>query len=750
MNGLLKCSGTSDTKNIGDYIQTVAQEQFWDKVDCYVEREEMNTIRSDEKINVIMNGWYMWQPQNFPPAECINPLFISIHINPKAENDFFSERTIAYLKEYEPIGARDKGTQKLLEQHGINSYYSSCLTLTLGAKYKTQEKNNKIIFVDPYVFRKESPKLIVKSLIKAFFHFLKHPCKSHRLANKISYNPTRISNYCKWLDRHLYMASFYEVYSKVFDDELLFNADYISHTVNNVGVTDDEKMQQARNLVKLYAGAKLVVTSRIHAALPCLGVETPVIFIPSSGLDATRENAGRFDGIEDMFNVIRWCNGKLILECEEIRKNLKQGKLSNNIEIVNPNKYVVYRDRLNEIVRSWCKNPDEKLPPPVSKSRKIAIISFVTNSSHLNYGATLHGYAFQQYLHQKGVDSIVIDYYPKAVDGDNLKYPILNQERGRSFAKQIAIKTNWLIGFWPNINRYKKFHKFIKNNIITTDTQYDYQSLRTAEKIDNLDIDSFVCESDVIWKVTGENSIDDNFFLAFPAAHNARKVAYAPTLSTKQLSDGLLLKFKQLTSSFDAISARENAGANYLEKILGRGVSTVLDPTLLLDATDYDHLCIKPKEDKYLLIYNVTTNDVAMVKESVRYAKAKGLKIVEISNYAINKVLVPHKVKVGAGIEEWIGYIKYADTIITNSFHGFCFSVIYKKDVFLFQRDNSDYKMQNIAEIMGLSNRLIPCDRKSIPDDVKPIDWAAVDARLSSLRKISHMFIDDNIIKYKS
>ncbi len=353
MNGLLKCSGTSDTKNIGDYIQTVAQEQFWDKVDCYVEREEMNSIRSDEKINVIMNGWYMWQPQNFPPAECINPLFVSIHINPKAAYDFFSERTIAYLKEYEPIGARDKGTQKLLEQHGIKSYYSSCLTLTLGIKYTTNEKNNKIVFVDPYVFRKESPKLIVKSLIKASFHLLKHSFKAHRLANKISYNPTRISNYCKWLDRHLYMASFYDVYSKLFDDELLFNADYISHTVNNVGVTDDEKMQQARDLIKLYAGARLVVTSRIHAALPCLGVETPVIFIPSSGLDATRENAGRFDGIEDMFNVIRWNDGKLTIESSQIVAQMENGKIRSAIEVTNPDKYIIYRDKLTQQVTSF-------------------------------------------------------------------------------------------------------------------------------------------------------------------------------------------------------------------------------------------------------------------------------------------------------------------------------------------------------------------------------------------------------------
>ena len=87
MNGLLKRSGTqSKTKNIGDYIQTVAQEQFWDKVDRYVEIEELDSVDSDEKINVIMNGWYMWKPQNFPPADCINPLFVSIHINAKIEN----------------------------------------------------------------------------------------------------------------------------------------------------------------------------------------------------------------------------------------------------------------------------------------------------------------------------------------------------------------------------------------------------------------------------------------------------------------------------------------------------------------------------------------------------------------------------------------------------------------------------------------------------------------------------------------
>ena len=364
MNGLLKCSGISAEKNIGDYIQTVAQEQFWDKVDCYVEREELNTVHSDEKINVIMNGWYMWQPKNFPPTKCINPLFVSLHINSKIEKEFFRPEVIDYLKQHEPIGARDKGTQRMLERHGINSYFSACLTLTLGNTYKTEEKNGKIIFVDAYIFRKESPKLITKSLLKATWHFLKHPVKTHRLALKIDYEPTRISRYSRWLDRHLCMATFYEVYSKLFDDQLLFEAEYVSHTVKNVGITDDEKMQLARELIRLYSGAKLVITSRIHAALPCLAVETPVIFIPSEGLNATRENAGRFDGLEELFNVVRWTDGGLVTACEKIKKSLMRGKITKDINIQNPKTYEVYRDKLNETVRGWCNNPNKKNIPP--------------------------------------------------------------------------------------------------------------------------------------------------------------------------------------------------------------------------------------------------------------------------------------------------------------------------------------------------------------------------------------------------
>lgn len=150
MNGLLVCKPTSYSKNIGDYIQSVAQELFYDKIDMYCEREELNRINASEKINLIMNGWFMWRPENFPPSECINPLFVSFHLVPSIADKFFTKETLEYLKRYEPIGARDLGTMELLEKYGVKSYFSSCLTLVLGMKYKCEKKNDEILFVDPY------------------------------------------------------------------------------------------------------------------------------------------------------------------------------------------------------------------------------------------------------------------------------------------------------------------------------------------------------------------------------------------------------------------------------------------------------------------------------------------------------------------------------------------------------------------------------------------------------------------------
>ena len=79
-------------KNIGDYIQAVATRQFVDKIDEYIEQEEADNYFPEDKrpIRLIMNGWYQWRSENWPPSEYIVPLLVSMHISPLKADDLLN------------------------------------------------------------------------------------------------------------------------------------------------------------------------------------------------------------------------------------------------------------------------------------------------------------------------------------------------------------------------------------------------------------------------------------------------------------------------------------------------------------------------------------------------------------------------------------------------------------------------------------------------------------------------------------
>ncbi|MBR1940240.1 MAG: polysaccharide pyruvyl transferase family protein [Bacteroidaceae bacterium] len=366
----------------------------------------------------------------------------------------------------------------------------------------------------------------------------------------------------------------------------------------------------------------------------------------------------------------------------------------------------------------------------------------------MNYGAVLHSFAFQKILSDRGVESIVIDYVPNVLKGYNLKYPILNDCNIFSPIRFIYHLCNWSLGFKSNVRKFNKFNRFYNSYLKKTKLEYKYADLAMITSIEGMDFSTFICESDVIWKLYDDNLFDRGFLLDFPAAKGKKKVAYAPSLGNKPFPPEQLLFFKERIAEFDVISCREAQGAKYLSEILGSPIEWVLDPTLLLSDEDYSRLAIKPQEDNYLLIYNCMHNDQQMVHEAEKYANKVGLKVVEISNYSINKILNNHKVITDAGIEEWLGYFKYASFVVCNAFHGFCFSVLFKKEVFLFQRDDSDTRMLNITKALRLESRLVDSLQKKIPATFNQIDYDAVYVILENLRKKSMRFIQKHIIDY--
>ena len=258
--------------NIGDYIQSLAALQFLPKncIPILVDRDTINLYHGP-KIKVIMNGWYKLNYGNKLNSYSIYPIYESYHIYNHWDIDL---KMIQHLIKYEPIGCRDYTTLKALRIRGIKSYFSSCLTTTLDIDYGVKDiiRNDDIIFAD-----------------------------------------YKLGSYEK-ADQFLYSLKAYN-FSKIINITHYFNLSF-----NHI-----ERFKIADDLLRKYAKAKLVITSRIHAALPCLAFHTPLIFINS------KYNYERYTGLYELFNTIG-INKKKIFE---IRVNLdKNGLVYNSDEFL--------------------------------------------------------------------------------------------------------------------------------------------------------------------------------------------------------------------------------------------------------------------------------------------------------------------------------------------------------------------------------------------------------------------------------
>lgn len=344
--GLLVTSPISNHKNIGDYVQSLAAKQFIKGDFCYIEKESISEFDSEERVKVIMNAWYMWHPECWPPKPCIKPLLTSMHISHLTAKEMLANGGKEYLIENGPVGCRDMDTKKILEDAGIPCYFSACLTLTLGKTYKYEGKRDGICFVDPYI---PSIRYVVDgksvyypmNVIKGLWYILKNPLKTRNLVKENTFFKARYG-----ILTYYNAAMFYETYSTLFDDDILLNAEYLTHMIP-VDKNDDNitLLAKAETLIKKYAKTKLVVTSRIHCGLPCLGLETPVLFVLNKEMESDQNmfNApGRFGGLLDFFNVVSFTNYRL--NANGVLK--KRQRINRNTDITNSNQLESYRDKL--------------------------------------------------------------------------------------------------------------------------------------------------------------------------------------------------------------------------------------------------------------------------------------------------------------------------------------------------------------------------------------------------------------------
>ena len=339
-NALLSYSsplGMEWANNIGDYIQGLAANQFM-HTDTYLDRECLDEF-SGETTKVIMNGWFMYDPKRFPPSEKINPLFVSFHIRPSIAERLLTANVISYLKRYEPIGCRDLSTLRILESHGVRAYFSACLTLTLGRTYHRPDAEHVsgVCFVDPFIPIK------LKDSLRGLHWFVLRPHLAMSVYRSIRCSILAGQPFRYRLKHVVRIGAFLRCYTKMFSRETIESAEYLSSVVNASRFDGHRELfAYAEKLLQKFMHKRLCVTSRIHCALPCVGMGVPVIFV-----DAANGNLsdGRFDGLLQFFNLAH-VTSKGLVPSFEWRTARADGLIDETAEIPIGAKHLDYVEKL--------------------------------------------------------------------------------------------------------------------------------------------------------------------------------------------------------------------------------------------------------------------------------------------------------------------------------------------------------------------------------------------------------------------
>ena len=366
------------------------------------------------------------------------------------------------------------------------------------------------------------------------------------------------------------------------------------------------------------------------------------------------------------------------------------------------------------------------------------VIRTMTCHHAFNHGAMLQAYALVTYLQSLGHEVEVIDYSPYYMPGiavvDFNLVPARYDYWGlRSLYRLTKLRQNQL-----EQKRRNALESFFNQHIPVT--QKKYRSVDELKK-NPPEADLYIAGSDQIWNTTFHNGKDPAFYLDFGSPK--RKISYAASFATETLEEGTEAFVKRMLKNFNAISVREESGLALLNA-MGYDGGLVVDPVFLMDKNDWDSFDMPnqiPKE-RYVLVYDFDYKGCLMGQLARRLAKIRRCKIYSVSPFMRRYA---DRSFVGIGPEKFVSLIKHADCVLSNSFHGSAFSLIYEKDFYVVNRgDGLNIRMKDLLNHYDLSNYLI-CSNASDEILLASIDYGRIRTRLSEDIALSKAYLYNQI-----
>lgn len=323
-------------------------------------------------------------------------------------------------------------------------------------------------------------------------------------------------------------------------------------------------------------------------------------------------------------------------------------------------------------------------------------IAIVTCHRAFNYGAVLQAYALQKFLKNEGNNVEIIDYFPKN---------LYDTESNKIIVKMVRP----LIRGIDFRKSRKVFESFLKNNMNLTKRYLTIDEL----KADLPNAELFIVGSDQVWNCNRRIGNDDTYFLAF-VPEGLRKISYAASIAMDNLTKNQESRFYKNLKDFDEITVRESSAIKLLNDCGITNAREVVDPVYLLDKKEWDKLESKSslnlKNEKYILAYGFKRQK-NLYEYARKLAKKKGCKLYSINTNLEDYFLDVDKYFWNASPEDWIRLVKNAEAVVTNSFHGLCFSIIYEKEVHQFKKlGTENSRMIDLLNKLKLDNRLVQND----------------------------------------
>lgn len=367
------------------------------------------------------------------------------------------------------------------------------------------------------------------------------------------------------------------------------------------------------------------------------------------------------------------------------------------------------------------------------KQQKVGLVTYYQN----NLGGCLQAYALQQTIIKQGYSCKIIRYN---IAADQKSTPLSKKLRHLLHLRQ-TMQNRQFCRILASFNQSAEaFDRFRENHLVFSENE-DKKAVEYYQM--DLPYDAVVCGSDQIWNPELTDFCSPIYFLDF-VPDGIPKIAYAPSIAVSHIQEKYQEDFIRFVERFRFVSVREPEGTEIVNTLTSKQAVTVLDPTLLLEASDYESILAPAASDEdYIFCYVFGDGDhIRQAKEELK--QKTGLKIKTIP-YQPGEFYSQDEKIADAGPSEFLSLIKNAKYVITDSFHATVFSVNFGIPFFTLIRQHGNQKANMSSRITGILGQLGLEDRiikagEELPVN-KTIDFAVAHEKLKHLRKDSLTYL---------